>query len=406
MVHSLKKDSDISCRLYEENGYVYCIEGRFNAIVPSYAPKFQKLLLRCDEEKKGELFWGTEIGYFPSKIIETNENFDTVILPKFTKGGLININRIIPLVLPRVYFDDDDVDETIRVSLLLGYLAHPEFYGGGMARLYHRYSINQKHKILPYVYRIDRPDMLAYYAERNCINSRNFEKTFLNPAIEVGAIKCIEYLKQFKQDFLTMSPSDEETICEENGITYAVKISTKADTFLHQKRLLKCDENVAGDVFIPFNVINIEKDAFVGCRNITSIIAPNFYTKNFDYTFDADTTIPLAFPLISFKKIQNDNIKTSLLLGYLAHREYYDDEVTNGFVDNSLGEDYKEYVIRQKNKLLPYIFKFDFSKMIEFYALFGRITSTNLDETFLKPAKAANATKCIEFLTKWKTENL
>ncbi len=400
-------------KIFKKDGCIYKLSGNLSVITSSYRPLFDKVLLGWQDKNGGELCGFYETNHLPTKLLEGDKKFDAIIFPKFPLfwrdyQGNLKSKNIIPLTFPRVDFRKiEDVDT--KFCLLLGYLAHPEFYNDDSyltSGLYLPYVISQKHKILPYVYKIDRPDLLEFYSERNCINSKNFEKTFLNPAKEENAVKCIEYLQNFKANYLSSKPDGKEFSCQENELTYVITISTKANTPLHQKKLLKCNETVVGDVYLPFNVIDIEKNAFDGCDNITSVIAPKYYVEKFDYNFNNGSIIPLVFPMIDFRTAKNNIAKTNLLLGYIAHSEYYEDCVTGGFMENTLGEDYLENVIRQKKKLLPYIFELDRADMVEFYALHGSITPKNFDEDFLKHAKAANATKCIEFLENWKVENL
>lgn len=64
------------------------------------------------------------------------------------------------------------------------------------------------------------------------------------------------------------------------------------------------------------------------------------------------------------------------------------------------------YIETPKDKYIKIFCSKDYVEKIESFVNKYKIPKDFFGEVFLKPAKEANATKCIEFLTKWKAENL
>lgn len=409
---SHKKWPKDSRKIYKEAGMVLVRQRAGVMFSPGRQSNYYTSLLHCDKNKDGEVFIPFEMLWNAIRWTKFNDckKITAIVVPKYPHSSFdtveaeMTMDTIIPIVCPRIRYNYVK-NPIVKVNLLLGYLLHHEYYNdisewepGGA---YLSYVIEQKNKILPYIFQIDRPDLLEFYAERNLITAKNIEKTYMNPAIDAGAIKCIEFLQKFKEEILLSNTDGGKEIREENGVTYVVRLSKKVNTFMHEKKCVKCDANVSGDVYLPFNVVSIERDAFDGCNNITSIIAPKFSEKKFDYEFNDGVMLPLVFPMIDFKTVKNSNVKTNLLLGYIAHPEYYDDENTGGFSKNTLGEDYLDHSIRKRKLLIPCILKMDRPDMLEFYAWRGCITSKNYENEFLIPAIEANAEKCIDFLKCW-----
>ena len=85
-------------------------------------------------------------------------------------------------------------------------------------------------------------------------------------------------------------------------------------------------------------------------------------------------------------------------IGYIHNSEAY--------TDQQIIADYQSYLFSQKKKLLPLILEEDLVCCIEMFAKAGKLTSKNIDEEFIAPAMAANATQCVAFLMDWKNRHI
>ncbi len=90
--------------------------------------------------------------------------------------------------------------------------------------------------------------------------------------------------------------------------------------------------------------------------------------------------------------------KAMAVRGFLSAMEY--------FKNPTLINDYHQYMISQRKKLLPVFFAEDNVAAISFYAENKKITVKNIDEDYLVPAQENNATACLAFLLDWKNTNI
>lgn len=399
-------------KYYEENGSMFVRVELIGA--SSNHPLIHTMPIRYSKDITGEIYLLSELHRFCKEPFEGCDRITGVIALKhpISANGYsteidFDLGRPIPLTMPRIYFSKA-ANEATKINLLLGYLAHPEFYNddSGYAEGMYKASVaRQKSKLLPCIFQMDRPDLLKYYADRHYITKSNLQELFLTPAREASAHKCVEFLSLWQQERDRLKNSQLQI---EDGLQLETTVADKkkAGESLWKKRVLRCDPKKTGDVVLPFDVAHIEKNAFDGCDGVTAIIAPKFAEENFTDTFCERKTIPLVFPLVDFKSVKNKVTKTNLLLGYLAHPEYYDDIVTGYFSSNTLGEGYLDYAVRMKRTLLPYVFALDRPEMLEFYAIRKLIDKKNFELMYMTPAREADAEKCIAFLKKWEAEYL
>lgn len=164
----------------------------------------------------------------------------------------------------------------------------------------------------------------------------------------------------------------------------------------------KCSEIT--DVEIPDSVTVIESYAFCGCSKIKHIKAMRVTTCI--EVCGANTVIPLTFPQIPFLNYRNLNWKMSLVLGFLYNPELYNEGELDLKPDRKKKRGtYANYAMMQKRYVLPYVFKFDQPKMLQFYVDRNGISEKNFEKMFLCPAQEASAERCVAFLLDWKSEN-
>ncbi len=166
--------------------------------------------------------------------------------------------------------------------------------------------------------------------------------------------------------------------------------------------IVRCDDQKNGDVLLPEDSGSFLPGAFDGCDKVTSIIAPDFFRVLHvnDLKIKERPVLPMIFPRVEFRssKIADMITKYNLLLGCLAHPEYYE--------NSDLGQDYIDYVIHNKGKMLELVYQLDRPDLLKFYAQKKCITKRNFEKIFLSRAQDATAEKCVAFLTEWKNKNL
>ena len=131
-----------------------------------------------------------------------------------------------------------------------------------------------------------------------------------------------------------------------------------------------CDK--LASINIPDSVINIGDCVFSGCDSLTTIVAKPSIFKDREF-------------------------KLTVLLTFLRIPEAFSAEQA---------EDCKKYLCSNKQQLLPKIFSKDLVYAMQVFADSGRITISNLDSVFLKPAIKAKATQCVAFLMDWENKNV
>lgn len=141
-----------------------------------------------------------------------------------------------------------------------------------------------------------------------------------------------------------------------------------------------CIDPVSGEtvvVSVPVAVRNntIGKDLFSGSTKLKAIIAP---AVPFEYFNESKRPIPA-------------------IVGFLSHRKEYKIP--------AIVDEYIKKAVSQKKKVLPILFESDMVQGIEVFANAGKIMVKTVDEEFMNPAMAANATQCVAFLMDWKNKN-
>lgn len=198
--------------------------------------------------------------------------------------------------------------------------------------------------------------------------------------------------------------------------------------------LVACPTSKKGEFIVPENVVRIDRLAFENCKEITAIKVSEsvnyieysafcgcsklkyifalgkseFYGRSF--AIENDMLIPLICPKASLKYDYFRLHKINLTLGFLYNSEIYCSEEMN-FKPNRVGEWYEKeetfahFAMSQKRYILPYIFRLDEPKLLQFYVDNNGITKKNFEKMFLCPAKEVSAERCVAFLLDWESEN-
>ena len=127
----------------------------------------------------------------------------------------------IPVSFPKVRLNSGYV-LSWKIALTLGFLAHPELYSaydldkkGARYRgascyekdlPYAKYAMENKKRLLPYIFENDRPDMLRFYALYGDFSPRVIRESFQEPAKSTGAVKCQAFIDQWLDNSLEIEP--------------------------------------------------------------------------------------------------------------------------------------------------------------------------------------------------------
>ncbi len=87
----------------------------------------------------------------------------------------------------------------VKHSYGWGFLLHSKIYVPSVVEAYSQYVGSQKKYYLPEIFKKDLVEALATYAQLGKITKTNFEKDYLAPATDCGAVQCIAYLLEWKQ---------------------------------------------------------------------------------------------------------------------------------------------------------------------------------------------------------------
>lgn len=98
----------------------------------------------------------------------------------------------------------------LTVPAAVEYLCRPEDRDPVMAAALKKTAIAHKKRILEYVFREDLVAAVATYAAFGVIKKQNFQKDFLQPALEANATGCVALLMEWKNK--NISPLDEEAM--------------------------------------------------------------------------------------------------------------------------------------------------------------------------------------------------
>lgn len=115
---------------------------------------------------------------------------------------------------------------------------------------------------------------------------------------------------------------------------------------------------------------------FYGCTALSTVIAPRMAPK----------------------KLQPFDLQRAGAMGYLCYRD--------AFTEPVIVADWEKYIALQRKPLLERVFAEDLTQALYVYEKAGKITRQTIDEVYLEPAMAANATGCTAFLLNWKENNV
>lgn len=196
--------------IYKEDGVTYAKERSMLPITGR--SEYWYTVLDCDENKNGDVLLPYGTLCVLKQAFANCKNITSIIWPKLNSEEYSNEfdmdeDLIIPLVFPMLELNWAKND-AMKYNMALGYLAHSEYYDdewtGFMLKTigmkYASFVSRKRNELVPLICKLDRPDMLKYYAERCYITPKNFEDLYMNSAKKENARKCIEFLKKWKNE--------------------------------------------------------------------------------------------------------------------------------------------------------------------------------------------------------------
>lgn len=97
----------------------------------------------------------------------------------------------------------------LMIPATVGYLCRPELYTDPMQMAaYQKTAVYQKKRILEAAFREDLVAVVAAYVSMGKIHAQNFQRDFMQPALEADAFHCVAFLMEWKNE--NISPEDEE----------------------------------------------------------------------------------------------------------------------------------------------------------------------------------------------------
>ncbi|MBE6958033.1 MAG: leucine-rich repeat domain-containing protein [Ruminococcaceae bacterium] len=124
-------------------------------------------------------------------------------LKKMGNGVFLGCEELRELVAPGFSM------ETLREHKLIlqgaiGYLCNPDAYTDPkIVEEYGKIMMTQRRRLVSCLVQSDRVEGLQTYAKLRKINLRNFERDFLQPAMEAGATACIAFLMNWKNTHIS-----------------------------------------------------------------------------------------------------------------------------------------------------------------------------------------------------------
>ena len=141
-------------------------------------------------------------------------------------------------------------------------------------------------------------------------------------------------------------------------------------------------------VTIPEGIISIGPHAFCECIALTSVSLPGSVTGVGKGAFENCIKLKEVFaPQWSLAVLKELGLGTAAVNAFLKRREEY--------VDSDTVSEYIRLISAQRKKLLALVFEQDAAEIIRLLADAGKITSKNIDQDYLIPAKQCRAEKCI-----------
>ena len=154
-------------------------------------------------------------------------------------------------------------------------------------------------------------------------------------------------------------------------------------------------------VTIPGSVRSIENQAFLACTELTDLImepGPEALKMDFQSVFDGCRNIEAILAPGIPPENMNPPCKLAAAVGYLVCSEQ--------FRDPDIAAAYRNYIRRQKKRILAALFEMDLVAELEKLTQITGITVSNFDAMFLKPAMEAEAHECVAFLMDWKRQHI
>lgn len=198
--------------IHEEDGVTYARE--YSSFPVTGKPLYWYTVVNCDENKTGDVFLPYGTTHVLKQAFANCKNITSIIWPKFYPDVCshdfdIDEAVVIPLVFPMVE-PSYAKNNTMKYNMALGYLAHSEYYDDEwvgfmsetLGRKYASFVSRKRKELVTLICKLDRPDLLKYYAERCYITPKNFKGLYMNSAKEENAIKCIEFLNNWKNENL------------------------------------------------------------------------------------------------------------------------------------------------------------------------------------------------------------
>lgn len=198
--------------IYEEDGVTYARE--YSTFPVTGKPMYWYTVIDCDENKTGDVFLPYGTTQVLKQAFANCKKITSIIWPKFYPDVCshdfdIDEDLIIPLVFPMVELSYAK-DDTMKHNMALGYLAHSEYYDdewvGFMSetvgRKYASFVSRKRKELVPLICKLDRPDLLKYYAERCYITPKNFNDLYMNSAKKENSIKCEKFLNDWKKEHI------------------------------------------------------------------------------------------------------------------------------------------------------------------------------------------------------------
>ena len=215
-------------------------------------------------------------------------------------------NHAARIISPHLSFTEFESSRE-RAAACMGYLENRELFTDEQILVrYRRYASRQRMAVLQTVFEDDSVAALTFYEENGKITAGNFEKDYLDPAVQAKAVNCSAYLLSWKNDNLPENDLEREferafrrdPFCAEdmkklwdydvlqdgsimltaykgndNNVYIPERIGRKTVTKLGRNLFGSCADRV-NRVYIPYGVTTVFSRCFASCRNLWEIHFP------------------------------------------------------------------------------------------------------------------------------------
>ena len=175
--------------------------------------------------------------------------------------------------------------------------------------------------------------------------------------------------------------SDLRSVVIPEGV---VKIKSCAFYMCDSLRLVK----------FPGSIQKVDPSAFGDCYYLSEIHVlghGDWFKKNI---FRGTSPEIVVAPDVLCSVWNGFNLLHPAAVGYLKNMDAY--------TDDRIIDEYQNYIVEKKRKMLPIILKEDLVGGLEIFDDAGELTKKTIDSKFLDPAKELKSEQCIAFLTDWK----